>query len=144
MSQNNRMSVYYDEQCAFCRYCVQWLLKQAKFIEIDFYLFPQLQDKLGKEKYHQWFNDEKELVVIYDNAIFKHNKALLMCLYALIDYREWSYRLSSPALLPRVKNVYNFISASRYKLSILLRLSDDKKVSNVLDCYTSDQKCDIQ
>ena len=44
-------------------------------------------------------------------------KAWLMVLWSLTRYREWSYRLASPELLPTTRRVVSFISQHRYQIS---------------------------
>jgi len=58
-----------------------------------------------------------------DGAVYFGPKAWLMCLWALREYREWSLRLSSPALLPNAKRVISTISQNRYQLEGLGRVA---------------------
>jgi len=59
----------------------------------------------------------KDVTVISDEgAVYWGAKAWLMCLWALRSYREWSYRLSSPELLPTTRRVLSMISKNRHHL----------------------------
>jgi len=59
----------------------------------------------------------EELVVIADNgAIYRGSKAWIMCLWALRDYRELSFRLASPEWLPVAQRAVAWISAHRTRL----------------------------
>jgi hypothetical protein len=70
--------------------------------------FPQLNHELTTT----------DLTVISDQgAVYFGPKAWLMVLWALSQYREWSYRLSSPELLPTTRKVVSLISESRYQIS---------------------------
>jgi hypothetical protein len=40
-----------------------------------------------------------------------------MVLWSLSRYREWSYRLATPELLPTTKKVVSAISQNRYQIS---------------------------
>jgi hypothetical protein len=56
--------------------------------------------------------------VIGDNgAVYFGPKAWLMVLWALTRYRDWSYRLAAPELLPTTKRVVSLISQNRYHIS---------------------------
>jgi hypothetical protein len=41
---------------------------------------------------------------------------LTVCLWVLRHYRAWSFRLSTPELLPTARRVISMISENRYKL----------------------------
>jgi predicted DCC family thiol-disulfide oxidoreductase YuxK len=56
-------------------------------------------------------------VISHDGAVYFGPKAWLMVLWALARYREWSYRLASPELLPTTKRVVSAISQNRYQIS---------------------------
>ena len=59
----------------------------------------------------------KDLTVIGDQGqVYMGPKAWLMVLWALAQYREWSYRLSSPELLPTTRRVVSLISQNRYQI----------------------------
>ena len=61
---------------------------------------------------------EKEIVVISDaGEVWQGGAAWVTCLWALQEYREWSQRLASPALLPFAQRLCEVVSANRYRLS---------------------------
>jgi len=95
----------------------EWLEEQPKLVELNLlpvksyeaqYRFPQLD--------HQpTLND---LTVISDQgAVYYGPKAWVMVLWALGRYREWSYRLATPELLPTVRRIVSLISQHRYQIS---------------------------
>jgi predicted DCC family thiol-disulfide oxidoreductase YuxK len=111
------LTVLYDPECGLCRRAHEWLAEQAKLVELIFVpcasdearkRFPQLNHELTK----------KDLAVVDDNgAVYFGPKAWLMVLWALTRYREWSYRLAAPELLPTTKRVVSAISQNRYQIS---------------------------
>ena len=113
----NALTVLYDPECGLCRRAHEWLAEQPKIVELNFVAcasdearkrYPQLNHELTK----------KDLTVIDDDgAVYFGPKAWLMVLWALARYREWSYRLSSPELLPTTKRVVSAISQNRYQIS---------------------------
>ena len=110
-------TVLYDPDCGLCRRAHEWLIDQAKLVELKFVpcaseearkRFPLLDHDLTKQ----------DLTVIgHDGAVFYGPKAWLMVLWALTRYREWSYRLAAPELLPTTKRVVSAISQNRYQIS---------------------------
>ena len=50
--------------------------------------------------------DMDELVVVADTGeVWSGDTAWLMVLWALVEYRDWSYRLADPLLLPTARSV---------------------------------------
>lgn len=111
------LTVLYDPECGLCRRAHEWLAEQSKLVEMAFVAcasdearqrFPQLNHDLTK----------KDLTVISDaGAVYFGPKAWLMVLWSLTRYRDWSYRLASPELLPTTKRVVSAISQNRYQIS---------------------------
>jgi len=114
-----QLTVLYDPECGLCRRVREWLITQPKFVELAFvpvnseealFRYPRLNHALTR----------KDVTVISDDGgVYWGPKAWLMCLWALRQYREWSYRLSSPELLPTTRRVVSMISQNRYRLEIL-------------------------
>ena len=115
----NSITVLYDGSCAFCRHCVAWLQNQPHYLEMIFipsqseearYLYP------GLEREHT----TNELTVVDDGGgVYYGERAYLMCLYALQEYREMSLRLSAPEIAPFVKRAFGVVTSSRHTLSQL-------------------------
>jgi predicted DCC family thiol-disulfide oxidoreductase YuxK len=111
------LTVLYDPECGLCRRAHEWLAEQPKIVELNFVAcasecarkrYPDLNHELTK----------KDLTVIDEiGAVYFGPKAWLMVLWSLVRYREWSYRLSSPELLPTTKRVVSTISQNRYQIS---------------------------
>ena len=109
----NRLYILYDANCAMCRHCRQWLDKQPAYFKLRFIPFqsPQLEYRFpGVRRFHP----EERLVVISDKgAVYQGAGAWIMCLYALKEYREWSQRLASPALMPFARTICEMVSENR-------------------------------
>ncbi|HYL97672.1 MAG TPA: DCC1-like thiol-disulfide oxidoreductase family protein [Blastocatellia bacterium] len=111
-----QLTVIYDSQCGLCSRVQAWLLNQPKFVDLIFvpvnseeahYRYPQLNHAMTA----------KDVTVISDGGgVYWGPKAWLMCLWALKSYREWSFRLSSPELLPTTRRVVAMISQNRHAL----------------------------
>ncbi len=124
--------VLFDSQCALCRQCRRWLERQPAFLELRFLplqseavpcMFPGIEH----------FQPREQLVVISDEgAVYQGSHAWIMCLYALREYREWSQRLATPALLPWARRVCELVSDNRLSVSRWFRTLDDKQLGGEL------------
>jgi hypothetical protein len=72
-----------------------------------------------------------ELVIVADTGeLWSGDSAWLMVLWALADYREWSYRLASPLLLPTARATFARLSRYRASLSCSLGLTPETRVGS--------------
>src|SRR5262245_34182606 len=127
-----RLTVLYDAECGFCCRCRDWLLRQEQFLYLELFskdgsvaraMYPELQ-----------WDDSDELVVIDDEGgVYRGPSAFLMCLYALVDYRAWSFRLAAPALLPLARKGFELVSTRRHLINEWLGLESDGDVAAHLD-----------
>ena len=125
--------VLYDTNCQFCSRCQNWLEAQPAFLELKFIPAhsPEAHCQFpGIEKYES----SNELIVVSDDgAVYQGPAAFIMCLYALIDFREWSMRLSSQLLLPFARQMFEIISNNRSIFSKLLRASNDDEIARLME-----------
>ena len=128
-----KLFVLYDANCQFCRRCRSWLETQPAFLELKF--IPARSSEAhcqlpGIEKYEP----SNELIVVSeDGAVYQGPTAFIMCLYALVDFREWSTRLSSPLLLPFARQMFEIVSNNRVAFSKWLRKSNDAEIARSLE-----------
>lgn len=121
----NKLTVLYDADCGFCIRCRWWMIHQPKFVELEFLpaggpdaarRFPELAAPGAVE----------ELIVVDDEGgVYRGAHAWLMCLWALVEYREWSDWLAAPALLPLARGAFALVSSNRKKLSAWLGLAPE-------------------
>src|SRR5918993_4434648 len=109
--------VLYDDACGFCQRCREWLSRQPAFVELRFV-------RMRSAEAARRFPDLKQqgfggdLVVISDEgAAYRGPSAYIMCLFALKEYREWAQRLAHPALLPLARQVFDFLTRHRGRIS---------------------------
>src|SRR5688572_30039373 len=105
----NKLTVLYDAECGFCVRCRWWLLNQPRFVDMEFLpaggpdarrRYPELTTSGAVE----------ELIVVDDEGgVYRGAHAWLMCLWALMEYREWSGWLASPALLPLARGAFALV-----------------------------------
>jgi hypothetical protein len=65
-----------------------------------------------------WLGDQL-VVVADDGRVWAGSAAFLMCLWALCEWREWSYRLSGPSFAPLAQRFFQMISAERQRIAAL-------------------------
>jgi predicted DCC family thiol-disulfide oxidoreductase YuxK len=112
-----KLYVLYDPKCELCTRLKDWLLAQRSWVGLCLVpagsikaekLFPELKQ----------IATENDLVVISDEGeVYKNDRAWIMALYALEEYREWARRLAHPLLLPLARQAFAVISRNRYALS---------------------------
>src|SRR5579864_5165026 len=106
----------YDERCELCRRLKEWLAQQETWLELR--LIPSasaevLQMFPGLDR----VATADDLVAISDQGeVYLNNRAWIMCLYALVGYREWAWRLSHPLLLPLARQAFAAVSRNRHAI----------------------------
>jgi predicted DCC family thiol-disulfide oxidoreductase YuxK len=117
-----RLTVLYDDRCAFCRRCRDWLAGQPCLVDVE--LLPA-SSAAARSRYGElpWFG--KELVVVDERGgAWIGPAAFLTCLWATARYRSWSYRLARPRLAPLTDRFFLFVSGRRDRLSTWLGRDD--------------------
>ncbi len=113
----NSLTVLYDPVCGLCRRSHGWLAEQPKLVELKFVACNSTE---ARHRYPELDHEatQKDLTVVSDQgAVYFGPKAWLMVLWALARYREWSYRLAAPELLPSTRRVVSLITQNRYQIS---------------------------
>jgi predicted DCC family thiol-disulfide oxidoreductase YuxK len=111
------LSVVFDPGCELCRRCRDWMLRQASYVPIRF--VPSTSEEARRDfATVPWLGDE--LVVVGDRGeLWVGPAAFLTCLWALVEYREWSFRLSGPAFAPLAERFFLALSSRRKALSLM-------------------------
>ncbi len=113
-----RLTVLYDENCAVCRRCRDWLAGQRTHVELELLAAgsPAARNRYGSVP---WLGEE--LVVINErDEVWVGPAAFITCLWATMRYREWSYRLSGPTLAPMAEGFFRAVSKRRASWSAYL------------------------
>jgi predicted DCC family thiol-disulfide oxidoreductase YuxK len=110
------LTVLYDPNCGLCRRAHEWLASQSKLVELE--LVPILSDEALRSfpKLNHGLTTKDLTVISQEGEVYFGPKAWLMVLWALSAYREWSYRLAAPELLPTTRRVVSMISQHRYQI----------------------------
>ena len=112
------ITILYDAACGVCTFARNWIGKQSSLVGIEFVaagsteaqrVFPQISPG--------------ELTVVADTGeVWLGNHAWIVCLWALRDYRDFAFRLTSPALLLMAREAFIAVSKNRLALSSVLGL----------------------
>ena len=117
------LTLLYDPGCGLCRRVHGWLADQPKLVELK--LIP-IKTDAARRRFPKLNHEltSKDLTVVSDQgAVYFGPKAWLMVLWSLCRYRDWSYRLASPELLPTTRRVVSLVSQHRYQISRATGLS---------------------
>lgn len=122
------ITILYDAACGLCTFAKDWIRKQAALVGIEFLAagspeaqraFPQLTPG--------------ELAVVADTGeVWLGNRAWIVCLWALREYRDLAFRLTSPALLLLSREAFVTVSRNRLTLSSLLGLREPLEMEHQL------------
>jgi predicted DCC family thiol-disulfide oxidoreductase YuxK len=125
-----KLYVLYDASCGVCVRARRWMDRQPALVALEFVpagslaarmLFPALS------------GTSEELTVVSDEGdVWRGTAAWLMCLWGLAEFREWSHRMSSPALAPFARQALELLSKNRKRLSAWLRLMPEEAVAERL------------
>ena len=112
-----KLYVLYDPKCELCCRLKDWLQVQSSWIGLEvvpagsetaWAMFPELEQIAG----------QNDLAVISDEgAVYLNDRAWIMVLYALEEYRDWAARLTHPLLMPLARQAYAALSRNRSVLS---------------------------
>lgn len=134
--------VLYDDRCGLCRTMKNWAKYQPAFVPLVFLA-------AGSDRARKMFpglggsGAPEELIAVSDEGhVYRNDGAWIMCLYALVETREWALRLGSPLLRPLAKQAFTAVSHGRGTISQWLGL-DDHDASERLK-RVSVPPCDLQ
>jgi len=113
------LTVLYDERCPLCIRSARWLQAQEAFLQVETVAAGSAE---ARRRYGEALSPgAKELTVVDDRGgVYRGTDAWLMCLFALVDYRQWALRLSTPSLKPLARTAFEALSANRGRVSRLL------------------------
>src|SRR5258706_16055266 len=122
-----KLTVLYDYNCGLCQRARRWLEVQPKFLALEF--IPAGSDH-ARFRFPALPNAVDELVVVNEaGGVYRGDRAWIMCLYALAEYREGALRLATPKLLPLARSAFQLISENRIRISKLFHLYTDDGVA---------------
>jgi predicted DCC family thiol-disulfide oxidoreductase YuxK len=112
------LTILFDPGCSLCQRCRAWMLGQASYVPLTFLACSGVE---ARRRYGNipWLADE--LVVVGDGGeVWAGPAAFLTCLWALPEWREWSFRLAGPAFAPLATWFFHVVSSRRRAVAALL------------------------
>lgn len=108
--------IVYDSSCGLCCMVKDWIGRQPAVLTLR---LVAADSEEARSRFPQL--PPGELAVVGDTGdVWLGNRAWIICLWALRDYRDWSIRLSSPLLLPLARQAFAALSGSRGTVSGML------------------------
>lgn len=114
-----QLTVLYDGTCELCVRCRDFLAVSRTLVPLELL---SSTSREARERYGSlpWLGEE--LVVVSDQGdVWIGPAAFLVSMWALADYREWSYRLSGPAFAPLAERFFVSLSSQRRRIAGFLR-----------------------
>lgn len=118
-----RLTVLYDEHCPLCVRAAEWMWNQTQLVPLE--ILPA-HSAAAERRFDTLPWRGYELCVISDDGdAWIGPAAFLMCLWALADYREWSYRMSGDTFAPLAERFFRMLSRRRSTIAALFRFGED-------------------
>jgi predicted DCC family thiol-disulfide oxidoreductase YuxK len=124
-----KLYVLYDPKCELCCRLKDWLVEQRSWIGLEVIpagsqtarkMFPELEPIAG----------QNDLVAISDEgAVYLNDRAWIMVLYVLEEYRDWAARLTHPLLMPLARQAYAALSSNRRFLSRWMSSTEPEEIA---------------
>ena len=121
------LTVLYDARCGLCSNARRWLEGQPQIVPLELLAADSAE---ARRRFPPLAETEpEELVVVTDEGdVYRGSHAWIVCLWALQDYREWSFRFAQPALLPIARGIVEWVSTRRHRLSRALGMMSDQEI----------------
>jgi predicted DCC family thiol-disulfide oxidoreductase YuxK len=116
------LTVLFDERCAFCLRCRDWLAAQPCLVRVELLPAgsPETRARFGEMP---WLGSE--LVVADERGeAWIGPAAFLVCLWAAARYRPWSYLLSRPGFSGQAERFFMHVSKRRDRWGAWLTRKD--------------------
>ena len=129
--------VLYDEECAFCRRCRDWLGAQPQLVRLQFTSFQSTRARTLFPSLGSLQPGEQLVVISDEGAVYRGPHAWIICLWALHDYREHAFCLANPLLLPFAGIACQLLSQNRGRISRWLLNDDPSESARILAVHRS-------
>jgi predicted DCC family thiol-disulfide oxidoreductase YuxK len=122
------LTVLYDGGCGLCSWAKDWMLRQSPLVRLEFVAAGSGE---ARTAYPQL--PPGELAVVADTGeVWLGNRAWIVCLWALREYRDLAFRLTSPGLLRFAQEAFSAVSRHRLALTRLLELRSEREIEQLL------------
>jgi|HubBroStandDraft_6_1064221.scaffolds.fasta_scaffold361262_2 predicted DCC family thiol-disulfide oxidoreductase YuxK len=121
-------TIVYDAGCGLCTSTKDWIRRQAPLVGLQFVASgsPEAQRRFPQLR-------AGELAVVSNaGAVWLGDHAWIVCLWALRDYRDLAFRLTSPLLSLLAREAFAVVSKNRLAVSSMLRLRNEREIEQQL------------
>ena len=67
-----------------------------------------------------------------EGAVYLNDRAWIMVMYAMVEYREWASRLTHPLLMPLARQAFAALSKNRHSISRWLSSENTEEIAGEL------------
>jgi predicted DCC family thiol-disulfide oxidoreductase YuxK len=128
MQQVTGITVVYDASCGLCARAKEWITQQVPLVGLR---FVAAESATARQRFPQLPTGEVAVVANTGEAWFGDH-AWIVCLWALRDYRDLAFRLTSPLLSLMAREAFTVVSKNRHALSSLLSLKSEREIEQKL------------
>ena len=107
------LTVLSDPGCPLCRWATRWLAEQPQLVPLRFVAAGSPEARAAFPELDAAATLREVTVVADTGEVYVGDRAWIACLWALVAYRPTAERLSSPALMPTVRQLV--AAVSRYR-----------------------------
>jgi predicted DCC family thiol-disulfide oxidoreductase YuxK len=121
-------TILYDAECGLCTSTKDWISRQAPLVGLRFVA-------TGSPEAHRRFPQLRagELAVVSNTGeVWLGDHAWIVCLWALRDYRDLAFRLTSPLLSLLAREAFAVVSKNRSAFSNILGLRNEREIEQQL------------
>lgn len=97
------LTVLYDVHCGLCRWIKSWLEAQPSYLTVELIAAGSPEATARYPSLDALETQTTLTVVSDDGRVYQGEAGFVMCLYALVDYREWALRLARPFWRPLLR-----------------------------------------
>lgn len=117
-----KLTVLVDPTCGLCASAHGWLARQKAIVPLE---FVQAGSAAARQRFPELAVEDtlSQLTAIGDERlVYRGDRALVMCLWALWRYRPWALDLAQGGRMALARRFFDVISVRREHLSKLLGL----------------------
>ena len=124
--------VMYDSHCGLCTEVQDWLSTQPSYVNLR----PLASDSDDALRMFPSLPPGELAVVADDGRVWLGDRAFIICLWALREFRGWARRLASPLLQPMARQAFALVSRNRQGVSAFLLLKSESELKKRLNEVT--------
>jgi predicted DCC family thiol-disulfide oxidoreductase YuxK len=122
------ITIVYDAACGLCTRTTDWIRLQNPLVDIGF----MASDSSEARRRFPGLPSDELAVVANTGEVWLGNLAWIVCLWAMRDYRDLAFRLTSPLLLPMAREAFAIVSKNRSALSSMLGFRSEREFERQL------------